>query len=72
MIKLFRRVKMKYIILLLGFIIEERLLIFAISFIAAFAVLAIRQLIIRKRVIEAGKRLCAFYDYNDRRYNREL
>ena len=72
MIKLFRRVKMKYIILLLGFIIEERLLIFATSFIAAFAVLAIRQLIIRDRKIKAAKKLLFFYDYNDRRYNREL
>ena len=63
---------MQYIILLLGFIIEEKLLIFAINFIAAFLVLAIRQLIIRDRKIKAGKELLFFYDYNDRRYNREL
>lgn len=63
---------MKYIILLLGFIVEERRLIFAISFASAFLVLAIRQLIIRDRKIKAAKKLLFFYDYNDRRYNREL
>ena len=49
-----------------------KLILFLLCLAIMFVITVVRQLIIRKRVIEAGKRLCAFYDYNDRRYNRAL